>query len=193
MKKSSPTVSFIKSRSGQKLLFFGIILYASIFIFSLISCARPTKDPLSYKKNEFSTKVSVKGAGIDFDAVFHIFPSGSFSAELISPESLAGLTLRRDENGFKIYLGDKEFLSSDSDLLSELSIGRISGMLAPSEPVRSISSVEGKECGMPGFEALTAVSAGNTVIYIDPSSSLPVKSECASSGISVTVLDFWFY
>jgi hypothetical protein len=55
-------------------------------------------------------------------------------------------------------------------------------MLSPTASIRSILSIRGAECGLPEFTSLTAVTAGDTVIYIDPESSLPVKIANIKSG-----------
>ena len=178
MKKSTEADNRSNCKSGQKLLFFSIILCISIFSFS---CSSSIKDPLLYKEKAFSARVAVAGGSLNFEAVFNISRAENFfSAELVAPESLKGLTLIQSGNNMKILLEDKEFLSDSSELLRSLDIGKIAEMLAPEGIIRSIKSVGG----------LTAVSVGDVTVYIDPNSSFPVKAE-SNEGLSVKVLDLW--
>lgn len=180
--KRHKAVELKKRKPGQKLLFFNMILYISIVSISLFSCSGSLKDPLFYKERAFSARVSVASARLNFDAIFHIsVKDNSFTAELISPKSLDGLTIVQSGDEMKISLGEKEFLSDRSVILRDLSIGKIAYMLAPVGTVRSIKSVGG----------LTAVSVENVTVYIDPKSSMPVKAE-DNNGLSVTVSEFWF-
>ncbi len=147
---------------------------------SLFSCSKSTKDPLFYKENAFSARVLVAGEKLNFEAIFNISRKDNFfSAELVSPDSLAGLMFVQSGDDMKISLGDKEFLSDSSHILRSLNIGKIADMLAPTGTIRSIKSTGG----------LTAVSVGEVTVYIDPASSLPVKIE-SNCGLSVTVKEF---
>ena len=127
----------------------------------------------------------MSGEKANFDAVFHISPpdesgNSDFRIEFISPESLHGLSvvLRGDVCG--IYLDGKEFLSENSSLLRQLDIGKIALALSPSSPVLSIKAEDG----------YTVVSTKDSVIYIDPSTSLPVKAVCKDEKTTVAVKQF---
>ena len=167
------------TQKGQKLRFSALFLCFAIF-FS--ACSRGRSDLLKYKDVPFTSTVSVSGGRIDFEAIFSISaPDGvgerNFSAEFLAPESLKGLVVSQVGGEAKIALGDKEFLSAESEILRLLDIGKIAQMLAPDGAVRSIKSEGG----------LTAVTVGAITLYIDPVSAFPVRITDRASGIIVFI------
>ena len=131
--------------------------------------------------------MSVSTKTADFDAIFRISPPDSegniaFEVEFLAPSSLAGLSVVQSTDSFKILLDGKEYVSEISLIFAELDIGRAVRALSPAEPIGSIKSENG----------YTRVEAGDYVIYIDPKTSLPVKSVCESAEICVTVREFYF-
>ena len=170
-----------KVHSGQKLLFFEVFICALLCVFCLFSCSKSIKDPLFYKEKAFFARVKASGLGGDFEAIFFVSEDkSSFSAELTSPQSLSGIVLSQEGSEMSISLGEKKFLEGESEILRGLKIGKIAEMLAPGGKVTAIKSEGG----------LTAVTAGDVKVYIDPKTSLPVAAE--SEGIVITVLDFWY-
>ena len=183
MKKSSYVNIYTKSKMGQKLRFLAIFLLTFL---CLTSCLTSKKDPLEYRSKGFSATVSVSGGKLDFDAVFSISPpdkngNADFEVRLISPDSLEGFSILQAEGICRISLDGKEFLSEDSTLFHSLNIGKAVRALSPSSPVTSIKSEDG----------YTVVSTKNSVVYIDPDTSLPTKAICKESGITVTVREIF--
>ena len=183
--KKYPQSKFLNIlKTGQKLRF-------SIVVFCLLlcitSCSYSKKDPLGYRSQSFSATVSVHIEKTDFDAVLHISPPDGeenidFKVDFISPKSLEGLSFVQSRDNFKILLSGKEYLSEKSELFSELNIGTVVKALSPTEPIRSIKSEDG----------YTLVAAGDCVIYIDPTTSLPIKAVCESKNLTVVVREFSF-
>ena len=170
--------------TGQKLRFLSVFL---CFLLCFPSCSYTKKDPLEYRSRGFRATVSVELESFSFDAVFHISPPDSeggvsFKVDFISPNSLSGLSVVQSRDNFKILLDGKEYISENSTVFSELDIGRAVTALSPTEPVRSIKS-NGEH---------TIVSVGDYTIYIDPDTSLPIKSVNESLGLTVTVHELVF-
>ena len=178
----------IKNESTrQKLRCILILFYLFAVVICGVSCVSTRKDPLEYRLLPFAAEVSFHGRDNEFDAVFTFSTNAdrqdrSFSVRFLSPESLAGLQVSYGSDGMKIFLGNTEYLSLQSSFLTKLRLYSAAEMLSPTAPIRSILSIRGAECGLPSFTSLTAVTAGDNVIYIDPESSLPVKIDNLKSG-----------
>jgi hypothetical protein len=163
-----------------------LLCFATAIFFN-ISCVPTSSDPLEYRIFPFTAEVSVYYVENEFDAVFFFSPpsegqSRDFSVRFISPKSLEGLNLSRSGDELKILLENTEYIALPSRVFSNLRINSVADMLSPTASIRSILSIRGAECGLPAFTSLTAVTAGDTVIYIDPESSLPVKIANIKSG-----------
>ena len=174
----------IRRRTGQKLRFLSVIL---CFLICFTACSHPKGDPLEYRSRSFSATVSVESDSMNFDAIFHIKSpnddqSIDFEIDFIAPESLNGLSIIQDGEGFEILLGEEKYTDILSSILRELDIGKAVKLLSPEEPIISVKSADG----------YTVVSTRDATVYIDPDTALPVKATDAQEKTTVTVKDFCY-
>ena len=174
----------IHSQTGQKLRFLGVIL---CFLICLTACSHPKGDPLKYRSQDFCATVSVEIENTNFEAIFHVSApaedqSIGFKVDFIAPESLKGLSVVQDIEGFEILLGEEKYTDVLSSLMWELELGRAVRLLSPQEPIISVKSADG----------YTVITAKEATVYIDPTTSLPVKATDAQEKITVMVKDFCY-
>ena len=174
-------------KTRQKLRYILALICLSAAVICSVSCVHTSKDPLEYRTFPFTAEVSMCYYGSSFDAVFSFFAPYNngirdFSVRFVSPESLTGLSVSSLGKELRILLGDTEYITLPADTLSGLRLRYAADMLSPTAPIRSILSIRGAECGLPELTSLTAVTVGDTVIYIDPGTSLPVKIDNIKTG-----------
>ncbi len=151
------------------------------------SCIVSKKDPLEYRTKAFAATISVEGEKVNFEAIFYLSPpdesgNADFRIEFTSPQSLKGLSAVQTGDVCGIYLDGKEFLSEDTALFRDLYIEKIARALSPTSPAATIKAENG----------YTVVSTKESVIYIDPSTSLPVKAVCKDENLTVIIKQFSF-
>ena len=195
MDKFSKTEEKTKSKTRQKLRLTFAVICLLMCACTLSSCTARISDPLEYRAYGFSAEISASGEGVDFDAIIEFSPSRpdgkrDLSVHFLSPESIKGLSVCQSGDTLSVRLGEIEFDGLDPSIFSELRLFRIARMLLPEEPIRSILSIRGAECGLPQIDSLTAVTSGDTVIYIEPSSGLPIKATDLKNGEHVTIRSF---
>ena len=184
-----------KFTTRQKLRFFALFFCVFLFVFTSSACITGDGDPLSYKNDGFSARVSSYGLDRDFEALFTFSPPSEngdrdFSADFLAPETLCGLRLKKEGDRLSLSLGDTEYVSLGYSEYSHLEFFGIVKILAPDSAIRSISSVSGNECGLQHIDRLTAVTLPSAVLYIDPDSGIPLKISLSDSGAFLTVSDF---
>ena len=156
------------------------------------SCLPAKGDPLSYKASGFVAEITFSGGDKDIKAVFYVSApdengSRSYKAELTAPDSLKGLTISQSGDELKLFLDGNEYASVSPSLFNDSFLHNAAKLLLPEGAIRSIMSLRGAECGLPHIETLTAVTAGDTVVYIDPATDLPVKMTHLKSGICAMI------
>lgn len=181
IKKQQAGSKTIMNSLRQKLRLVAILLCLILYVFGGNSCARKPSDPLFYRNSTFKAKITAVGFGTDFRAVVTADPplsegGGRFVFEFLSPESLKGVEIELYGGRTRVSMGGVTFADTLLPKNKSRGLPSIAEMLSPTEPVLSIKSVRGTECGLPHREALTAVTTASAVIYIDPESALPLKA-----------------
>lgn len=182
---------------GQKLFIMAAVL---LILPAFFSCASGGGDPLSYRLAPFSAEIRGRisprmGATVEFSALLELSPPSAggrervFSLTFKAPESLSGLTVRRDGDGeitLSTALGGGTVLAPET----AKNYIKIAGMLAPTEDVVGISSIPGAQVGLSGYERLTLVELRSLVIAVDPATSRPVRAESRDGEIVYEVIAF---
>ena len=176
-----------KNSTRQKLRYIFTLFFLLCIVFFNISCTSASSDPLEYRLFPFTAEVSVNYSEISFDAVFSFSAINEnaerdFSIQINSSKNTNHLKISKEGEDIKILLGDTEYITLPYSFFEGLRLNSAADMLIPDTPIRSISSITGAECDLPQFESLTAVTTGDTIVYIAPESSLPVKIVNLKSG-----------
>lgn len=184
----SATKSKVKEKRQKLLLAAFLLLLAAVGVCT--SCASGGSDPLAYRSRPFSALVTVKAANAEFSANYSFSATEAdgarqLSIELLSPESLRGLVLSSEDGKLQIFFEGAPLASVPaSELVLPMLVAR---MLDPTAPPSSVLRLRGGECGLPLYQHLTAVTVGDTVIYVDPETGLPLKLRDLRGGVLVTV------
>ena len=187
MKKLLGTQWTKKGDVRQKLRFILNFLCLVLCVLSLNSCLYKKSDPLSYRSFPFKASITAVGFDTDFKAnvtVTSIEEGGkaSFVFDFLSPEILQGIEAELRGERIRIRLKGTVFTDTEFPANQGTGLLRIAELLSPSEPILSIKSISGIECGLPHIKALTAVTTPTATVYISPESSLPVKARDNESG-----------
>ena len=176
----------------QKLRFCICFLCLIFCVSAANSCSRGQRDPLSYRASPYRARITATGFDTDFEAIAEFTPSADGSGdryvfEFLSPLSLEGMSAKISGGRVEIWLNGQMFAQTELAEIPKSGIFRVIEMLSPGESIKGIKSTSGKECGLPQYEKLTAVSTASFVIYIDPLSGFPVKVSTHSGGQSLTI------
>ena len=177
------SIGFLKTKmkgSRQKLRFCISFLCLILCVSAVNSCSRGQRDPLSYRESPYRARIASTGFDTDLEANVKFTPSADGSGdqyvfEFSAPASLEGMSAKIKGDQVEIWLNGQMFASASLGESPRSGIFRIIEMLSPSESISGIKSASGKDCGLPQYESLTAVSTVSFVIYIDPESGFPIK------------------
>jgi len=180
-----------KYKLRQKLLLFVLTV---LNVICICSCGDGGADPLSYRLSPFTAELHGQtvprvGEAVEFSATVSFgeyTESGERELSLVfhSPESLDGLCFRRCSDGsVTVKLGEVECRIGSSDAI--VGITKIAGMLEGEGDILGISSIPGRDEGLPQYERLTLVEMDSYVILIDPRTESPVKARSSDGEIEI--------
>lgn len=168
---------------GQKLLIFAL---AVVVLFSTVACGAAKGDPLAYRFMPLRAEICGNihpsvGVSLEFSATLELFEysaegTRAFSLSFHAPHSLSGLSVCRDNEGYITVSMQGLALSLEKgDAVSGFI--KIAEMLAPDGETVGISSIPGNSVCLGSYPRLTLIEMPSGRIYLDPSTSLPVRAE----------------
>ena len=176
--------------TGQKLLVLWVLVIGMVFS---SACQRKMGDPLAYRSMALSAEISgsirtASDESIVFAATTELYERTEgercFLLVFHAPDALAGLSVRRTEDGTVTLMldGIEVSLPTGSALGGFI---KIAEMLDPSEEILRITSISGKSVGLDSFSYLTLVETASERIYIDPHTSYPVRAEFSDGEVNI--------
>ena len=161
----------------------------------LTSCGKRGGDPLSYRLTAFTADITgsilyPSGEEMAFSAtVVMESPTDEgcreFSVLFHSPDGLAGMRTRRLRDGSALVSrGGVECPVSDGGVMKN--IIKIAEMLDPSEEILRISSISGRDAGLPQYDRLTFIETATVSIAVDPHTSFPVKARTSDGEAEIS-------
>ena len=145
---------------------------------------------LRYQSGRISAELSGSLNGVEFSADLSIDEMAGdsirgFRLEMSAPESLCGVTFERSRDGSLAFsVGE---VRCELDRSSADAVEYLIDAFSIEGDALGISAISGEEAGIFDCERITRLDFSDYTLYIDASTSLPVKIEGARYSLSVRV------